>query len=61
VSVSDPGDRFERAAADNASRVMSEPAPVQRQAAEEEPEEESVQGLFVQRQEEPEEEEAAAT
>jgi hypothetical protein len=60
VSVSDPGDRFERAAADNASRVMSEPAPVQRQAAEEEPEE-SVQGLFVQRQEEPEEEEGAAT
>lgn len=59
VSVSDPGDRFERAASDNAARVMSEPAPVQRQA-EEEPEEESVQGLFVQRQEEPEEEEEGA-
>lgn len=57
ISVSDPGDRFERAAADNASRVMSEPAPVQRQ--EEAEEEEPVQGMFVQRQEEPEEEEAA--
>lgn len=61
VSVSDPGDRFERAAADNASRVVSEPAPVQRQEAEEEPEDETVQGLFVQRQDEPEEEEEAAT
>jgi hypothetical protein len=60
VSVSDPGDRFERAAADNASRVMGESAPVQRQEAEE-PEEETVQGLFVQRQDEPEEEEEAAT
>lgn len=60
VSVSDPGDRFERAAADNASRVMSEPVPVQRQEAEE-PEDETVQGLFVQRQDEPEEEEEAAT
>lgn len=57
VSVSDPGDRFERAAADNAARVMSEPAPVQRQ--EEPEEEESVQGSFVQRQAEEEEEEAA--
>lgn len=58
VSVSDPGDRFERAAADTAARAMSEPAPVQRQAAPEE-EEEQVQGLFVQRQAEEEEEEAA--
>ncbi len=57
ISVSDPGDRFERAAAENASRVMSEPAPVQRQ--DEAEEEEPVQGTFVQRQEEPEEEEAA--
>ena len=58
VSVSDPGDRFERAAAENATRVMSEPAPVQRQ---EEPEEdESVQGTFVQREEDSEEEEEAA-
>lgn len=59
VSVSDPGDRFERAASDNAERVMGESAPVQRQEAEEE--EEPVQGLFVQRQEAEEEEEAAAT
>jgi hypothetical protein len=58
ISVSDPGDRFERAAADNAVRVMSEPAPVQRQEADEE--EEPVQGSFVQRQGEEEEEEEAA-
>jgi hypothetical protein len=58
VSVSDPGDRFERAAADNATRAMSEPAPVQRQDEAEE-EEEPVQGMFVQRQDESEEEEAA--
>jgi hypothetical protein len=57
VSVSDPGDRFERAAADNAAHVMSESAPVQRQ--EEPEEEEPVQGMFVQRQAEEEEEEAA--
>lgn len=58
VSVSDPGDRFERAASDNAARVMSEPAPVQRQEApEEEPEDQTVQGLFVQRQDAEEEEE----
>lgn len=58
VSVSDPGDRFERAAADNAARAMGEGAPVQRQ--EEPEEEESVQGMFVQRQESEEEEEEAA-
>lgn len=58
ISVSDPGDRFERAAADNATRVMSDPEPVQRQ--EEAEDEEPVQGMFVQRQEEPEEEEAAS-
>jgi len=57
ISVSDPGDRFERAAADNATTVMSEPAPVQRQ--DEAEEEEPVQGMFVQRQGEEEEEEAA--
>ncbi|MFE5409438.1 DUF4157 domain-containing protein [Microbacterium sp. NPDC056569] len=57
ISVSDPGDRFERAASDNAARVMSEPAPVQRQ--DEAEEDESVQGMFVQRQGEEEEEEAA--
>ncbi|ANJ25699.1 DUF4157 domain-containing protein [Agromyces aureus] len=59
VSVSDPGDRFERAASDNAARVMSEPAPVQRHAEGEE-EEAPVQGSFVQREEAPEEEEEAA-
>lgn len=59
VSVSDPGDRFERAAAENASRVMSEPAPVQRHAEGEE-EEAPVQGSFVQREEAPEEEEEQA-
>ncbi|GAA3204302.1 DUF4157 domain-containing protein [Microbacterium terregens] len=57
ISVSDPGDRFERAATDNAARVMSDPAPVQRQ--DEPEEEEPVQGMFVQRQGEEEEEEAA--
>lgn len=59
VSVSDPGDRFERAASENASRVMSEPAPVQRHAEGEE-EEAPVQGSFVQREEAAEEEEEAA-
>ncbi|GAA1524195.1 hypothetical protein BJ978_000660 [Agromyces terreus] len=59
VSVSDPGDRFETAAAENATRVMSEPAPVQRHAEGEE-EEAPVQGSFVQREEAPEEEEEAA-
>jgi len=59
VSISDPSDRFERAAADNADRVVSDPAPVQRQA-EGEQEEENVQGLFVQRQDADEEQEDAA-
>ncbi|TAM82299.1 MAG: DUF4157 domain-containing protein [Jatrophihabitans sp.] len=37
VSVSDPGDRFERAASENAERVMAEPAPAaQRETPEEE-------------------------
>ncbi|GCE78124.1 eCIS core domain-containing protein [Cellulomonas biazotea] len=68
ISVSDPGDRFETAAADNAERVMAGPAPASADAArasagaavvqrEEVPEEEEpVQGDFVQRQEEAEEE-----
>ena len=79
MSVSDPGDRFERAAADNATRVMSDPAPVQRDTDEasggvsggagafavqreeaEEAEDETVQGLFVQREGEEEEEESPA-
>ncbi|TDN93076.1 DUF4157 domain-containing protein [Microbacterium sp. BK668] len=75
VSVSDPGDRFERAAAANAERVMSTDdvaEPVQRSAdgsapvvqraedPDEEPDESAaVQGLFVQREEAPEEEEEA--
>ncbi|SFR69225.1 protein of unknown function [Agromyces sp. CF514] len=58
VRISDPADRFERAASDNATRVMSEPAPVQRHAEGEE-EEAPVQGSFVQREEAPEEEEEA--
>ena len=66
ISVSDPGDRFEREASANAERAMATPAAspavtaaapaVQRQAAPEE-EEEPVQGSFVQRQEGAEEEE----
>lgn len=61
VQISDPSDRFEREAADNADRVMSGTAPaavspagpaVQRQ----EGEEEAVQGAFVQREEGEEEE-----
>lgn len=69
ISVSDPGDRFEREAVATAERAMTRPAPVaaaptapavQRQATDAE-EEEPVQGSFVQRQavqreEEPEEE-----
>ena len=71
VSVSDPGDRFERAAADNAARVMSDPAPVQRLddgsgagaptvQREGDEEEEPVQGLWVQREEAEEEQEESA-
>lgn len=69
VSVSDPGDRFERAASDNAERVVSGPgADVQRLAdggpvlqREEDPEQEpdegaAVQGSFLQREESEEEE-----
>lgn len=59
IKVSDPSDRFERAAVDNADRVMSGPAPaagsaVQRDV-EEELEEEAVQGSFVQRAEDTDE------
>ena len=67
IRVSDPADRFERAAVENADRAMSGPAQapaVQTSAAggeaavqrEEVPEEEPVQGMFVQRDEAPEEE-----
>ncbi|MBZ2197041.1 eCIS core domain-containing protein [Occultella gossypii] len=64
VRVSDPSDRFEQEAAANAERVMSGPAPVQREAEEEElqgafvqreAEEEELQGAFVQREAEEEE------
>jgi hypothetical protein len=69
--ISDPDDRFERAAEETAERVSAgvrvgdvaggAPAGVQRAAAEGEPEEEELQGSFLQRQEEemPEEEEPA--
>jgi hypothetical protein len=58
ISVSDPSDRFERAADATAEAVVSGAAPVQRQeAAEEELEEEPVQTLALQRQEESLEEE----
>jgi hypothetical protein len=74
ISVSDPGDRFEREAVATAERAIAQPAPVQavtagsapaqvqrQEALEEEPEEPTAQGSFVQRQEElPEEEQAEA-
>lgn len=41
IAVSDPGDRFEREAADTAARVLAEPSPVQRELEEEEEELES--------------------
>ncbi|NUU16768.1 DUF4157 domain-containing protein [Cellulomonas humilata] len=66
VQVSDPGDRFEKAAAANAEQVMAAPAPataggapvVQREEAPED--EEEVQGSFVQREEAEEEEPESA-
>lgn len=72
VSVSDPGDRFERDAVATAERAMSAPAPVQAvtpasasttgqlQREELPEEEETVQGSFVQREELPEEEQEMA-
>ncbi|QGN34968.1 DUF4157 domain-containing protein [Microlunatus sp. Gsoil 973] len=67
IKISDPSDRFEREASANAERAMSTPVQtsalstsgpaVQRQEAEEEEPEESVQGLFVQREAVPEEDE----
>jgi len=68
IRVSDPGDRFEREASATAEQAMSGPAPVasagagmqvQRQEEEEKPEEEPVQGSFVQREEEQQEEETS--
>lgn len=55
VSVSDPGDRFERAAAETADRAMSQPAPVQRDGAaptsddEEEPQAQALRDPNLQR------------
>ena len=57
VQVSDPSDRFEQAAAANADRVMSQPAPaapVQRDAA-------AAGAAVVQREAAPEEEEVQAS
>jgi uncharacterized protein DUF4157 len=54
ISVSDPSDRFEREASATAEQAMSTPAPVQRETAEEMPEEEA-QGAFAQRLEDEEE------
>jgi len=58
IRLSDPSDRFEREAADNAERVMSSlppglAAPLRRQEAD--PEEPTAQGILVQREEEMEE------
>jgi uncharacterized protein DUF4157 len=78
INLSDPSDRFERAASANAEHVMSLPAPtaqtlrsadatptphVQRAEADEDEEPADVQGSFVQREaaeESPEEEEATS-
>jgi hypothetical protein len=62
IKVSDPSDRFEREASANAERVMASPAPVQTAALsssgpavqrEEMPEEDELQGSFVQREDAP--------
>ncbi len=60
VRVSDPSDRFERAAVANAERAMALPAPVQRAAGEPGPASSSTGAAAVQRDEAPEEEDAAA-
>jgi len=68
ISVSDPADRFERAAETTADAVMSSGRAPEAGASgagtslqrQEEPEEEEVQTLALQRQEEPEEEEEPA-
>lgn len=66
IKVSDPSDRFEREAADNAERAMAGPSgtsvvsaagpAVQRQEIPPEEEEEQLQGSFLQRQDDEEEE-----
>jgi uncharacterized protein DUF4157 len=57
ISVSDPSDRFEREASATAEQAMSMPALVHRDAvAGDLPEEELLQGLFVQRHEDEERE-----
>jgi hypothetical protein len=60
IRLSDPSDRFEQEAAANAERAVSTPgpdpaAPVQRQEDEQEEEQPTAQGMFVQREEEMEE------
>jgi len=72
IQVSDPGDRFERAAQANAERVMAGPAPTTQRSADgstaiaapqvqrEEAEEEVPEGSSVQREGEEQEEEAEA-
>lgn len=58
INVSDPSDPFERAAASTAEQAMSNPAQLQRQSEEDEPEEDQpVQGVFAQRDEHEEESE----
>lgn len=51
IKVSDPADRFEQEAERSADRVLSEAAPLQREAEGPEMEEEELQALSLQRQE----------
>jgi hypothetical protein len=60
VRVSDPSDRFERAAVANAERAMAQPAPAQRAVAGHTPADASTGTAAVQRDEAPEEDEATA-
>ena len=57
VKVSDPGDRFERAAEATADRVMAG-QPVQREAADDDEPDETAQGQWVQREEVPDDDRA---
>jgi hypothetical protein len=57
IRVSDPGDPFERAADENANRIVDQSSPVQRAPEEDELEDETVQALAVQREAEEDEEE----
>ena len=60
VRVSDPSDRFERAAVANAERAMALPSTAQRTTADHDPAGPSTGAPAVQRDEAPEEEEASA-